>query len=180
MGRKQMSKEIITEVKVLPEVEVPQPVKDALLGSAEGGLQEKNRAEYFALVVFLQAWQDPTLLEDESIKTQFEGMKQRICRAIAELDPYPFTHFAEALEKRDSTVGHTKRAIAATFLTLRYKHGERKIPMEELKDQARRQYPELREEEPCWHREFEELGIKDFLIPEKQERRGPKPKKKPN
>jgi hypothetical protein len=48
-----MSKEIITEVKVLPGVEVPQPVKDALLGSAEGGLQEKHRAEYFALVVFL-------------------------------------------------------------------------------------------------------------------------------
>jgi hypothetical protein len=169
-----MSKEIITEVKVLPEVEVPQPVKDALLGSAEGGLQGKKRAEYFALVVFLQAWQDPTLLEDESIKTQFEEMKQRICRAIAELDPYPFTHFAEALEqqKNNSTVGYSKRAIAATFWSLRHKYGEEKIPSKELKDEARRRYPEL--ENPSWWREFEELGITPFLI---REKRGLKPRR---
>jgi hypothetical protein len=175
MGRKQMSKEIITEVKVLPRVEVPQPVKDALLGSAEGGLQEKNRAEYFALVVFLQAWQDPTLLEDESIKTLFEEMKQRICRAIAELDPYPFTHFAEALEQRknNSTVGYSKRAIAATFWSLRYKYGEEKIPSKELKDEVLRRYRELEEEEPGWWREFEELGITPFLI---REKRGRKPR----
>jgi hypothetical protein len=166
MGRKQMNKVIITKVKVLPEVEVPRQVKAALLASSEGRRQDKKRTEYLALAMFRRAWQDSTLLEDESIRTLFEEMKQRICQAIAEMDPYPFTHFAEALEqaKNSGDVGHVKRAIASTFMSLRRKYGKEKIPSKELKDETRRRYyPEFEDEEPHWSREFDQLGIRPFL-----------------
>jgi hypothetical protein len=125
--------------------------------------------------MFRRAWQDSTLLEDESIRTLFEEMKQRICQAISEMDPYPFTHFAEALEQeKNSSVGHVKRAIASTFMSLRYKYGKEKIPSKELKDETRRRYREFEDEEPHWSREFDELGITPYLIKGKP---GPKARK---
>jgi hypothetical protein len=178
MERKQMDKVIITKIEVLPEIKMPRLVKAALLGLDEGRREDKNRAEYHALSRFRWAWQDSTLFEeDESLKTVFEEMKQRICQAIAEMDPYPFIHFAEALEQeKNLSLGqHIKRAIAATFMSLRYKYGEEKIPSKELKDETlRRYYPQFEDVEPNWYREFDELGIRPFLTKDKP---GRKPRK---
>jgi hypothetical protein len=154
-------------------VTIPRRLEVVIIGSQSRNTKEKDRARFFVLSIFQQAWEDPSLLQNNSIRQIFETEKAELCEAIRKRNPFPFEHIAAALKQatvKPSDPAAVTTAIAFAFITLRLEYNDGPVPTEELQRETRRHWAlaqtadEADFKEPNWSAEFKKLGIRSLVI----------------